>query len=411
MRDGNRVMAVFRFVVVSLLGLCAMGWSTWPAGAAEPAAAETLLQLRRKRLAEWKKQIVDLRKKATSEASRENALKAKISAKKKELTSRQANAKEIKTEQTAISNRKEETSSTLAAHRQAEAALDVRVARLQAALADAGLALHVGRSPDSAARNSLALYLAARRAEAAQKEQARLAALIRESEQTQQSANGDLSQAERTQRAARSQIDKLTAEIRQLEQQRQTAHSNRLAHLARITQLDKLSRSLEKEIAGHGDAPPKASDPPKPSREKPAKATPPKPKPTPRRPPDPLPATLKDGTGYDLMVAEGTDVYAIGAGRVLFAGRFPGYGNLIILQHPDGVSSLYGFLSEILVSSQQSVSQGQKLGQSGFIEDKDKAGLRFEMRMTRRGREVVIDPKSWLPAGADMMDRLLRGAE
>ncbi len=70
-------------------------------------------------------------------------------------------------------------------------------------------------------------------------------------------------------------------------------------------------------------------------------------------------------TGVDWACPVGTAIMASCGGTVVQAGWYGGYGNCITIRHPDGRQTRYGHLSRILVSSGQSVSQGQKIGLSG----------------------------------------------
>jgi murein DD-endopeptidase MepM/ murein hydrolase activator NlpD len=70
--------------------------------------------------------------------------------------------------------------------------------------------------------------------------------------------------------------------------------------------------------------------------------------------------------GTDYAVPIGTPVQAIANGRVDFAARKGGNGNLVILKHANGYESFYLHLSRILVHRGQSVQQGQRIALSGM---------------------------------------------
>ncbi len=69
--------------------------------------------------------------------------------------------------------------------------------------------------------------------------------------------------------------------------------------------------------------------------------------------------------GIDFAAPEGTPVLASANGRVSFAGRKGGFGNLVQLRHPNGFRTGYGHLSRILVKAGQSVAQGDVIGRVG----------------------------------------------
>jgi len=70
--------------------------------------------------------------------------------------------------------------------------------------------------------------------------------------------------------------------------------------------------------------------------------------------------------GIDYGAPTGTPVQAIGSGRVMFAGRKGGAGNLVHLQHVNGYETMYMHLSRLLVRSGQRVEQGQRIGLVGM---------------------------------------------
>jgi murein DD-endopeptidase MepM/ murein hydrolase activator NlpD len=70
--------------------------------------------------------------------------------------------------------------------------------------------------------------------------------------------------------------------------------------------------------------------------------------------------------GIDYGAPIGTPVQAIGSGRVVFAGRKSGAGNLVHLQHVNGYETMYMHLSRLLVRPGQRVGQGQRIGLVGM---------------------------------------------
>ena len=69
--------------------------------------------------------------------------------------------------------------------------------------------------------------------------------------------------------------------------------------------------------------------------------------------------------GIDLASNKQSPVEASNAGRVVFTGANGIYGNMIVLDHGLGLTSLYAHLSEIGVKVGQDVKQGESLGRSG----------------------------------------------
>ncbi|MCR4650456.1 MAG: M23 family metallopeptidase [Lachnospiraceae bacterium] len=85
--------------------------------------------------------------------------------------------------------------------------------------------------------------------------------------------------------------------------------------------------------------------------------------------------------GVDWAVPVGTAVYASCGGTVTKAGWGSGYGYCVYISHPDGRETRYGHLSKVLVSSGQSVKQGQKIALSGNTGRSTGPHLHFEIRI------------------------------
>jgi len=69
--------------------------------------------------------------------------------------------------------------------------------------------------------------------------------------------------------------------------------------------------------------------------------------------------------GIDIGASRGAKVKAAEAGKVIFSGRYDGYGNCVIIQHSNGQCTLYGHLQKTSVKKKAKVSKGQKIGSVG----------------------------------------------
>jgi len=69
--------------------------------------------------------------------------------------------------------------------------------------------------------------------------------------------------------------------------------------------------------------------------------------------------------GIEILVEEETPVKAVSSGLVEYAEWQKGYGKLVIISHPGGYYTLYGHLSEILLSVGQKVQEGETIALSG----------------------------------------------
>ena len=94
-------------------------------------------------------------------------------------------------------------------------------------------------------------------------------------------------------------------------------------------------------------------------------------------------------SGIDLLAAAGTPIRAAGAGTVTLAGwDSGGYGNLVVIDHANGVSSWYAHLSRIDVTSGAAVTTTTQVGLVGATGNATGPHLHFEVRL----RGAVTDP-------------------
>ena len=101
-------------------------------------------------------------------------------------------------------------------------------------------------------------------------------------------------------------------------------------------------------------------------------------------------------TGVDLAAPSGTPVLAAKAGRVALVQAVSGYGNTVLLNHGEGVESLYAHLQQALVREGDWIEQGVQLGAVGMTGAATGPHLHFELR-TRAQALQAIDPTPHLP--------------
>jgi murein DD-endopeptidase MepM/ murein hydrolase activator NlpD len=104
--------------------------------------------------------------------------------------------------------------------------------------------------------------------------------------------------------------------------------------------------------------------------------------------------------GVNIAVRPGEPVVAAAAGQVVYAGNsIPGFGNLVVLKHPDGWTSLYANLGAISVRIRAQVAQGQTLGVAGVSGAVDRPQVHFELRYAASPQEKArpVDPQTLLP--------------
>jgi septal ring factor EnvC (AmiA/AmiB activator) len=95
--------------------------------------------------------------------------------------------------------------------------------------------------------------------------------------------------------------------------------------------------------------------------------------------------------GIEVAANEGTPVTAVHEGTVAYAAPFTGFGTLVIVDHGRSAFTLYGHLSEAVVSAGTNVSRGTAVGTLGQAPSGG-AALYFEVRIDGR----PVDPLQWL---------------
>ncbi|MEZ5244812.1 MAG: peptidoglycan DD-metalloendopeptidase family protein [Acidimicrobiales bacterium] len=106
----------------------------------------------------------------------------------------------------------------------------------------------------------------------------------------------------------------------------------------------------------------------------------------------PIFGTSRNHYGVDLNGSSGDPIVAAAAGRVITAGWMSGYGNVVILSHGDGYTTLYAHQSAILVSNGDTVAGGATLGRVGSTGWSTGPHLHFEIRIDG----TAVDPLSYL---------------
>lgn len=96
--------------------------------------------------------------------------------------------------------------------------------------------------------------------------------------------------------------------------------------------------------------------------------------------------------GIDVGIPTGTTVRASRGGRIINAGWLGGYGNCVMIDHGDGVVTVYGHLSEFSCTVGDYVNQGQQIALSGNTGRSTGPHLHFEMRVNGSS----VDPAPYL---------------
>jgi len=96
--------------------------------------------------------------------------------------------------------------------------------------------------------------------------------------------------------------------------------------------------------------------------------------------------------GIDIGVPEGTPVHAAAAGTVIYAGWMSGYGNIVVIDHGNGLSTAYAHNSQLIVGQGASVGKGFVIALSGNTGHSTGPHVHFEVRVNGS----PVDPLGYL---------------
>jgi murein DD-endopeptidase MepM/ murein hydrolase activator NlpD len=97
--------------------------------------------------------------------------------------------------------------------------------------------------------------------------------------------------------------------------------------------------------------------------------------------------------GIDIDGDTGNPIGASKAGVVIAAGYEGGYGNLVLIDHGDGIVTAYAHQSEIIAYVGQRVARGERIGSVGNSGNSTGSHLHFETRVNG----TAVDPLQYLP--------------
>lgn len=112
----------------------------------------------------------------------------------------------------------------------------------------------------------------------------------------------------------------------------------------------------------------------------------------PRR--DPFDGGRSHHDGIDLATKRGSNIYPMAEGVVKFSGWMPGYGNVVVVKHEDGLETVYGHNAKNLVKAGQKVSGDDAIATVGSSGRSTGPHVHFEIR--QRGK--AVDPVPHLTA-------------
>ncbi len=100
-------------------------------------------------------------------------------------------------------------------------------------------------------------------------------------------------------------------------------------------------------------------------------------------------------TGVDIAAPVGTEVHPIRKGKVVFSGEQSGYGNVVIIEHSDGLISKYAHNKTNLVKEGEQVDTNTIIAHVGHTGKSTGPHLHLEIH----NREGFVDPVRLLASG------------
>jgi murein DD-endopeptidase MepM/ murein hydrolase activator NlpD len=98
--------------------------------------------------------------------------------------------------------------------------------------------------------------------------------------------------------------------------------------------------------------------------------------------------------GIDIKADSGTYIKSAAAGKVVYSGdQFQGYGNLLIIEHSDELSTIYAHCKSFLVYEGDEVPAGHIIASVGATGNATTPHLHFEVRL----KNTAVDPMLYLP--------------
>ncbi len=119
---------------------------------------------------------------------------------------------------------------------------------------------------------------------------------------------------------------------------------------------------------------------------------------------DPFTGRLAFHSGIDYAAPRDSTVLSAGAGTVSFVGQISGYGNVVEIDHGNGLITRYGHLNSFIAKEGQRVSTGTPIARVGSTGRSTGPHLHFEVRRS----DTAVDPARYLKAG-QALQKILAG--
>ncbi len=104
--------------------------------------------------------------------------------------------------------------------------------------------------------------------------------------------------------------------------------------------------------------------------------------------------------GIDFPGSYGQPIIAAAAGKVSFVGQQPGYGNVVEIDHGNGILTRYAHLSRFGAKVGDKVARGQPIARMGSTGRSTGTHLHFEVRVHGN----AVNPRRFLEAREDVLE-------
>lgn len=104
--------------------------------------------------------------------------------------------------------------------------------------------------------------------------------------------------------------------------------------------------------------------------------------------------SVRDHThqGLDIAAKTGTPIKAVAEGTVTYSGSMGGYGNIIIIDHGNGIETYYGHCSKLYAKVGTTVTSGETIAAVGSTGNSTGSHLHFEIRQNGK----YVNPQNYL---------------
>lgn len=116
---------------------------------------------------------------------------------------------------------------------------------------------------------------------------------------------------------------------------------------------------------------------------------------------DPFEGSAAFHAGLDFTGPTGAPIYSAARGKVAFAGRRPGYGNVVEIDHGNGLRTRYAHMSAFRTRAGESVRAGQVIGAVGSTGRSTGPHLHFEVRHNGQ----AVNPRPFLEVAPNVLEK------